>query len=285
MEIRELTLKKYLADCQNQFSFISQIIGSLIEKHAMNCVPTDEEMQKLQENTAEIEKNLQKMNADVTQQINTYRNNLDQKAKECAGLTKELTDTYAETDQIKERQIALSSAIEENRRSADYCHMELCRVNNERMELEEQKRKAIQQREEKRSKANKYWWVPGYNIYLGIDLALDDCSEKLQVLSRECDRKQGEIDQFHNDAERFHRELEEKNREYDGLKCKSENLLKHIEAVNENIARTKQEILRWEDMGQRVSELQSKIKAGNMTPESLLDVLNLLEMLKSGALQ
>lgn len=285
MEIRELTLKKYLADCQNQFAFISQIIGSLIEKHAMNCVPTDEEMQKLQENTAEIEKNLEKMNADVTQQINTYRNNLDQKAKECAGLTKELTDTYAETDQIKERQMALSSAIEENRRSADYCHMELCRVNNERMELEEQKRKAIQQREEKRSKANKYWWVPGYNIYLGIDLALDDCSEKLQVLSRECDRKQGEIDQFHNDAERFHRELEEKNREYDGLKCKSENLLKHIEAVNENIARTKQEILRWEDMGQRVSELQSKIKAGNMTPESLLDVLNLLEMLKSGALQ
>lgn len=284
MELKEIKMEQFLKSKDGLLKLIYQTLAAAAEKNAMNCVPTEQEVQQMQDNALEIRKNLNDMLVEVSTKIVQYEGNLQQKTVACTRLTQELTDTYENMDGIRKAQADLSAVIAQNRcREYQYLreYDDACRKQKE---MEERKEQKIREKEEKRKKAIKYCWVPGYNIYLGIDLALDDCEGQLRLLNSKCTQIQNEINELRNKAEASKRDLDENNRRYEQLERQEIEIREKIRETEAGMAALKREIVKWEDLKLRLADLHSRIEAGNMAPDCLMETLDLLEMLRSGGI-
>lgn len=277
-----ISVQDYLEKMLPVFQAVINCAGALLEKNAMNHEPTKEEMEQLQHGAQEIKNNLEKMEKDAAEQIRLYEEKVKSADESNRQTIEQLTATYAEFDHLKEMETAEEINLAQVKRETD---REIDNLNRAQKELGEYRRRqeeTVRAIEKKREEAIKWCWVPGYNIYLACDYAVEACNSNVESLEHRCKDCKKAIEQFEQKAKAHTEELEMIVRRRDALSVQCDQMNKKSQALQGELAQHKKQLVYWEDMRVKVSDLKSRLLAGSMAPDDLMELMDMMEMFGEG---
>lgn len=275
-------LQDYLKKQLPVFRHIIDCAGVLLERNAMNYAPTSEELAQMQNNAEEIRQNLEQMEKDAALQAKLYEEKVNSADVCSKQITDRLTASYAEFDRLKEQQTAEEIELERITREAEQERANLAEKQRELDEYRRQQEEARQAREKKRQEAIKWCWVPGYNIYLACDYAVEISNGKVETLEHQCDNCKKAIDEFGNRTRETEKRIEEISRRRNELSAQCEELNRKSRELQGMLGEHKKQLVYWEDMRIKVSDLKSCLSAGSMAPDDLMELMDMMEMFGKG---
>lgn len=277
-----ISVQDYLEKMLPIFKVVIDCAGTLLEKNAMNHAPTQEEMEQMQKGAQEIKKNLEQMEKDAAKQVSLYEEKVKSADDTNRQTIEKLTATYEELDRLKEKQTAEEIGLAQVKRETDE---EIDNLKNAQKELVEYRRKqeeAVRAIEKKRQEAIKWCWVPGYNIYLACDYAVEACNGNVESLEHRCVDCQKSVEQFEQRAKTYREKLEEIEKRRDGLSAQCDELRQKSRHLQEILSEHKKQLVYWEDMRVKVADLGSRLSAGSMAPDDLMELMDMMEMFGEG---
>lgn len=277
-----ILLQDYLKKQLPLFRHITDCAGILLEKNAMNHVPTPEEMQRIDEGAKEIKQNLKRMEKDAAEQVQLYREKMEN-ADECnKQLIDRLTSNYKEFDRLKEQQTAeeieLARISREAEKEKDDLGKKQAEFETYRRQQEEERRR----REKKREEAIKWCWVPGYNIYLACDYAVEISNGKMETLEKQCNDCRKAIEVFEQKVEECQRSIAEITEKRNALAAQCDELKRKSCEYQEMIEEHRKQLVYWEDLGMKVESLRNRLETGTMAPDDLMELMDTMEMFGKG---
>lgn len=277
-----ISVQDYLEKMLPVFKIVIECAGALLEKNAMNHEPTKEEMEQLQHGAQEIKNNLEKMEKDAAEQIRLYEEKVKSADESNRQTIEQLTATYVEYDRLKEKQTAEEIGLAQVKREADREIDNLKRAQQELGDYRRKQEETVRAIEKKREEAIKWCWVPGYNIYLACDYAVEACNSNVESLEHRCKDCQKSVEQFEQKAKAYKEKLEEIVKRRDGLSVQCDELSKKSRDLQGELAQHKKQLVYWEDMRVKVSDLKSRLLAGSMAPDDLMELMDMMEMFGEG---
>jgi len=277
-----MTLKEYLKILHPVFDEIAEKTGFLLARHAMNHEPTKEELQKMQSAMQEVADNLSEMSGQAQEQITEYSRQLEASYEKSKEMIEHLTELYAQSDQICKQQAEQEICLAEANRVALECKEMADRAREEWSNLESEKQKYTEKAKKQNKNLKKWCWVPGYNVYLAFDKLLNDYEARVKSARKKSEEKNREYVVKQENADREQKKVIELNRQKKEIDDRCSQLNQEIYALNTDIEAQKKQLIYWEDMKQRVSDLESKLSTGKASPDVLLEVLEMMNMFKEG---
>ncbi len=77
----------------------------------------------------------------------------------------------------------------------------------------------------------KWFWVPGYGIYLAIDTLVNELDNEIESLSAQTEREKRRRDDLASQYNAISREVEERNRKIETIKGKMDGQIKEMERL------------------------------------------------------
>lgn len=277
-----ILVQDYLEKMLPIFKVVIDCAGALLEKNAMNYAPTQEEMEQMQNGAQEIKKNLEQMEKDAAKQVSLYEEKVKNADDTNRQTIEKLTATYEELDRLKEKQTLEEIGLAQVKRETDEEIDNLKRAQKELVDYRRKQEEAVRAIEKKRKEAIKWCWVPGYNIYLACDYAVEACNGNVESLEHRCNDCQKSVEQFEQRAKTYREKLDEITKRRDGLSAQCEELKEKSKHLQEVLAEHKKQLVYWEDMRVKVSDLRSRLQAGSMAPDDLMELMDMMEMFGEG---
>lgn len=137
--------------------------------------------------------------------------------------------------------------------------------------------------EKKREDLKKWFWVPGYGLYLAIDTLVNEFNNDIESLTRrvteECRRKEN-LERLYSEISR---EVDERRQRIEMIRSRMQELSTQMEQQTAAITTYKKQLVYWEDFHMQVSRLESRLKTGESSPDMLYEVLELMEAFEDAA--
>lgn len=277
-----ILLQDYLKKQLSVFQHITDCAGILLEKNAMNHAPTPEEMKRIEDGAEEIRKNLEKMEKDAREQVQLYEEKM-QNADACnKQLINQISSNYAKFDQLKEQQTKEEIILEGIRREEEYERANLERKQKELNDFKRQQEEARKKREKKRKDAAKWCWVPGYNIYLACDYAVEISKGKTETLEHQCNDCKKAIEQFSQKIEEHKNNIAKTIERRNELSAKCDELNRKSSEYQRMIAEHKEQLVYWDDLRMKVESLRNRLETGAASPDDLMELMDTMEMFGEG---
>ena len=277
-----ISVQDYLEKMLPVFQAVINCAGALLEKNAMNHTPTQEDMEQIQKGAQEIKNNLEKMEKDAAEQVRLYEEKVKSADESNRRTIEQLTATYAEFDHLKELEAAEEVSLAQVKRETERELDNLQRVQQELNDYRRRQEETVREIKRKRQEAIKWCWVPGYNIYLACDYAVEACNSNVESLEHRCRDCKKAIEQFEQKAKAHTVELETIVKRRDALSVQCEQLNKKSQDLQRELAQHKTQLVYWEDMRLKVSDLKSRLLAGSMVPDDLMELMDMMEMFGEG---
>lgn len=277
-----ILLQDYLKKQLPVFRLITDCAGVLLGRNAINYAPTPEEMQRLDDGAKEIKKNLLQMEKDAEEQVRIYGKKVKETNVRNKQLLDQISSNYAEFDRLKEKQAAEEIELARISREAEKENADLEQKKKEFADYKRQQEEALRTREKKRKEAEKWCWVPGYNIYLACDYAVEISNGKVETLERQCNDCKKAMEQFGQKAAVSKKKIAEITGKRDLLATQCDELNRKSSELQNMLAEYKKQLIYWEDLQMKVSSLKSRLTAGTMAPDDLMELMDTMEMFGEG---
>lgn len=277
-----ISLQDYLKKQLPLFRHITDCAGILLEKNAMNHAPTPEEMKRIEDGAEEIRKNLEKMEKDAKEQVRLYKEKMENADACNRQLMDQISSNYAQFDRLKEQQTAEEIELARISREEEKERGDLEEKQRELNDFKRQQEEARQKREKKRKDAVKWCWVPGYNIYLACDYAVEMSNGKVETLEHQCNDCKKAIEQFGQKVEEYKKSIAKIMERRNELSARCDELNRKSREYQKMIAENKNQLVYWEDLRMKVESLRSRLEMGAASPDDLMELMDTMEMFGEG---
>lgn len=265
------------------FDAVSAAASSLMEMNAMNVSPTEEESVRLQSVFEEITGHIRRLKTDAEDKVREY----SVKKEESAAISQGITEEYTK---MQERLLLLEKENADARikwvqKGAEKEEFERkCRESEAELEDIVRRRDAeVEKTRKKRKELQKWFWVPGYGIYLAIDTLVNEFNNKISSLNARLERERSHRDDLEREYHAASCEMEKRKLEMESIRGRIEKQLAQAEHLNAKIRDYKAQLLCWEDFYMQMSRLEAKLKAGTNSPDMLYEVVELMEAFGNAA--
>lgn len=273
----------YLGKMHTVFDAVAAAASSLMEMNAMNVSPTEEESIRLQSAFVEIGDYIRRMKNDAQEKIGEYNSKKEESAEASKKAIEEHTKMQEnlvalEKENADAKVVLVQKSVEKDRYERE------CRESEAKLAETSRRRDAeIKKAEEKRENLKKWFWVPGYGLYLAIDTLVNELDNEIGSLSAQVERERRRRDDLTGQYNAISREVEERNRKIEAVRKKMKDQIQQMERQNAAINDCKKQLLYWEDFYMQISKLETKLKAGANSPDTLYELVELMEAFESAA--
>ncbi len=278
-----MTLQEYLKEAKPVFSSIVEILSLMLEKHAMNHAPDEEELRRMQAAMDEVKQNLSKIQSEVKRQIEDCTGRYEKACEESREKIDRRAQLYDKADALSRKQAEQEVRLAEAERVAlEYENLsEQARQECER--LEQRKNDLKREAEEQNEKLKKWWWVPGYGQYLAFDKLFNDLESSERCARDNYDREKEKYEERKKQACREQENAALLKDQKDMVDHQCAGLNEEIKKINGEIDDWKRQLVYWEDMQQQVTILEVKLSAGKASPDVIMEALDMIDMFMEGA--
>ena len=170
---------KCLSTMRTIFEVVSTAASSLMEMNAMNVSPTQEESAQLQEAFGDIRDQLYQLKAESQEKIQEYNARKEETAIAAEGALGEYTRMQQNLIQLEkangEAKVALAQKNAEKDEIQRACRKSEADLEDIRQRRDEEVRKS----KKKADDLKKWFWVPGYGIYLAVDAQVNELNNDI----------------------------------------------------------------------------------------------------------
>ena len=274
---------KCLSTMRTIFEVVSTAASSLMEMNAMNVSPTQEESAQLQEAFGDIRDQLYQLKAESQEKIQEYNARKEETAIAAEGAIGEYTRMQQNLIQLEkangEAKVALAQKYAEKDEIQRACRKSEADLEDIRQRRDEEVRKS----KKKADDLKKWFWVPGYGIYLAVDALVNELDNEIGALSRRLEKERQRQSELSEQYGQICREVEERNRKIEMTRARMTDQNRQIEQQNATIDMYKKQLLYWEDFHMQISKLEARFKAGGNSPEMMYEVIELMEAFEDAA--
>lgn len=235
---------------QNLYELVKlaqNVVGRMLEKNAMNHAPSEAELNEMMKKITDIGERLGNMEHTAGQNAEKYKVEAEQYAGEAERLIIHYTELCTKLENIlkaldeKQAEMEKLEAGLENAQYVKMCAME------EKVNLERRKSKGEDYR------------VVHQNIM--------DRETQVENLIRQMESQKGTLIQTQAEEKKIRSQSEENKRQQ--------------QDTLEKNGKAKEEMTYWEGMMMKMQNLRSRFSAGTMSPDTLLEVMELLEQMEA----
>lgn len=268
---------------RENFGEVSSMISSVMKMNAINVSPTEEESAQLQASFDEIAGHIRQLKMEAQEKIEEYNikkeNNIvasEATMKEYAQMQQSLIQLEKENADAK---VALAQKIAEKDE-----YERACRSSEEKLaNISRRRDEEIRKNNEKKEDLKKWFWVPGYGLYLAIDTLVNELNNDIDSLTRRLEEERRRRDTLVEQYQRLCREVEERNKKIEMIRARMKNLNEQLEQQTAILAACKEQLLYWEDFHMQISRLESKFRSGESSPDMLYEIVELMEAFEDAA--
>lgn len=265
------------------FTAVSSAASSLMEMNAMNVSPTEEESAQLQEAFGEIGSQLHQLSVEAQEKIQEYNTRKEESAIAAETSIREYTRMQENLLRLERENADARLALAQKSAEKDELERTCRKSETELQDLRQRRDREIQRVEKKKEDLKKWFWVPGYGIYLAIDTLVSELDNEIGALARRVEEERRRLSDFSGKYERICREVEERNQKIEAIKIRLKDNTRMMEQQNAIIDTYKKQLLCWEDFHMQISKLESKFRAGENSPEMMYEVIELMEAFEDAA--
>ena len=279
-----MDMSEYLKNILNPLlSPITNAIAMLAQQNAMNVAYSDSEIAEMARKEDEIRENLDKIYQSAKKEVEKYRQSYEEWASRNQELIEEQNRLYAAMDESRKEYDQLNGSIAETEIRRAALERDAKEAQRRIEALRKEEKEAIRKKEKKDKELKKWFWVPGYGLYLAIDNLLYDVQDKIRIAEEQINRLNGEISGLDAQIQNARWETEELQRKTEALKAEEEANKSEQQKVAQKLFDAKQELVRWEDLQQQLGNLQAKLETGKNSPDVLMEILDILESIGGAA--
>lgn len=265
------------------FEAITSAASSLMEMNAMNVSPTEEESARLQAAFGEIAGQIHQLKVESQEKIEEYSARKEESAVAAEASIREYTRMQENLLQLEkanaDARVALAQKSAERDEYEKACRKSEADLNDIKRRRDAEIRKA----KKKQDDLKKWFWVPGYGLYLAIDTLVNELDNEIGSLGRRLDEERRRLNDLSEQYGRISREVDERNQKIEMLKDRLAEQTRLMEQQNATIDMYKRQLLCWEDFHMQISRLESKCKAGENSPDMMYEVIELMEAFEDAA--
>lgn len=265
------------------FTAVSSAASSLMEMNAMNVSPTEEESAQLQAAFGEIGSQLHQLSVESQEKIQEYNARKEESAIAAEASIKEYTRMQENLLRLERENADAKVALAQRSAEKDELERTCRKSETELQDLRQRRDREIQKVEKKRKDLKKWFWVPGYGLYLAIDTLVSELDNEIGALTRRVEEERRRLSDFSGQYERICREVGERNQKIEAIKTRLKDNTRMMEQQNAMIDTYKKQLLYWEDFHMQISKLESKFRAGENSPEMMYEVIELMEAFEDAA--
>ena len=279
-----MDMSEYLKNILNPLlSPITNAIAMLAQQNAMNVAYSDSEIAEMARKEDEIRENLDKIYQSAKKEVEKYRQSYEEWASRNQELIEEQNRLYAAMDESRKKYDQLNGSIAETETRRAALERDAKEAQRRIEALRKEEKEAIRKKEKKDKELKKWFWVPGYGLYLAIDNLLYDVQDKIRIAEEQINRLNGEISGLDAQIQNARQETEELQRKTEALKAEEEANKNEQQKVAQKLFDAKQELVRWEDLQQQLGNLQAKLETGKNSPDVIMEILDILESIGGAA--
>lgn len=237
----------YLRNLREFLKPAQNMIGMPLEKNAMNYVPTEQEAGQMQGQIAQVSAGLEEMERTARGNAEAYREKCERYAIEGQKLSEAYTALCGTLDNMvkklseKQAESAKRQAEMENVRYVAQC------AQVEKKKLERRKSTGAD--------------------YRAVLQNIMDREKQIQEMERQYRDGWNVLMKLREEESRIRREKEEN----EGQQKKT----------LEQLEKAKEEMCYWEEMAMKMQKLKSRLSASTLSPDTLLEVMELLEQMEA----
>lgn len=265
------------------FTAVSSAASSLMEMNAMNVSPTKEESAQLQAAFGEIGSQLHQLSVEAQEKIQEYNARKEESAIAAEASIKEYTRMQENLLRLERENADAKVALAQKSAEKDELERTCRKSETELQDLRQRRDREIQRVKKKKENLKKWFWVPGYGLYLAIDALVSELDNEIGALSRRVEEERRRLSDFSDQYERICREVEVRNQKIEAIKTRLKDITRMMEQQNAMIDTYKKQLLYWEDFHMQISKLETKFRAGENSPEMMYEVVELMEAFEDAA--
>lgn len=281
--MKNMEFIKCLGTMRYIFTAVSSAASSLMEMNAMNISPTEEESAQLQAAFGEIGSQLRQLSMESQEKIQEYNARKEESVIAAEASIREYTRMQENLLRLEKENADARVALTQKSAEKDEFERACRKSETELQDLRQRRDREIQRVEKKRDDLKKWFWVPGYGLYLAIDTLVTELDNEIGALTRRVEEGRRRLSDFSSQYERICREVEERNRKIEAIKIRLKDNTRMMEQQNIMIDTYKKQLLYWEDFHIQISRLESKFRAGGNSPEMMYEVIELMEAFEDAA--
>ncbi len=274
---------KCLGTMRTIFEAVSTAASSLMEMNAMNVSPTQEESAQLREAFGDIRDRLYQLKAESQEKIQEYNARKEESAITAEAAIGEYTRMQENLVQLEkangEAKVALAQKSAEKDEIQRACRKSEADLEDVRRRRDEEVRKSRKKAED----LKKWFWVPGYGIYLAVGALINELDNEIGSLSRRLEKERQRQSELSEQYGQICREVEERNQKIEMTRARMTDQNRQIEQQGATIDMYKKQLLYWEDFHMQISKLESRFKAGGSSPEMMYELIELMEAFEDAA--
>lgn len=274
---------KTLGVMRSIFEEVTAAASSLMEMNAMNVSPTEEESARLQAAFGEISIQLHQLSVESQEKIQEYNARKEESAVAAETSVREYTRMQENLLQLEKANADARVALARKSAEKDEYERACKKSEADLADIKRRRNAEVRKAEKKREDLKKWFWVPGYGLYLAIDTLVNELDNEIGSLGRRLDEEHRRLTELSGQYERLCREVDERNQKIELTKARLSEQTRLVEQQNATIEMYKKQLLYWEDFHMQISRLESKFKAGEKSPDMMYEVVELMEAFEDAA--
>ena len=259
------------------FSEISAIASSLMQVNAISIVPTEEESAQLQASHDEIADHIRQLKIEAQERIEAYNARKESSAVSSEASMKEYAQMQESLILLEKENAEARIALAQKNAEKEEYEMACRKSERELADISRRRDEEISKSKKKKKDLNKWFWVPGYGLYLAIDTLVNELNNEIGSLTRRLEEERRRRDTLDEQYRKISREVEERNQRAEMIRDRMTDINGQMEQQTAVLASCKEQLLYWEDFHMQIARLESKLRSGERSPETLYEVVELME--------
>ena len=259
------------------FSEISAIASSLMQVNTISIVPTEEESAQLQASYDEIADHIRQLKIEAQEKIETYNARKESSAVSSEASMKEYAQMQESLILLEKENAEARIALAQKNAEKEEYEMACRKSERELADISRRRDEEISKSKKKKKDLNKWFWVPGYGLYLAIDTLVNELNNEIGSLTRRLEEERRRRDTLDEQYRKISREVEERNQRAEMIRDRMTDINGQMEQQTAVLASCKEQLLYWEDFHMQIARLESKLRSGERSPETLYEVVELME--------
>ncbi len=275
--MEKIDFNKSLVAMRVIFEAVTSAASSLMEMNAMCVSPTEEESARLKAAFDEIRDQLRQLKLESQEKIEEYNVRKEESAVAAEASIREYTRMQENLLQLEKDNADARVALAQKSAEKDEYERACRKSEADLLDIKRRREAEIRKAEKKREELKKWFWVPGYGLYLAIDTLVNELDNEIGSLGRRLDEEHRRLRELSEQYGKICREVEERNQKIEMIKTRMTEQTGLMERQNATIDMYKRQLLYWEDFHMQISRLESKFKAGENSPDMMYEVIELME--------
>ena len=274
---------KYLGTMRTIFEAVSAAASSLMEMNAMSVAPTEEEREQLQASFKEIAGHIHQLKEEAQGKIEEYSARKEESAIASEESAQEYTRMQESLIQLERKNAEAKVDLAQKNAEKDEYQRACKKSEADLAELTRRRDEEVRKAGKKKENLKRWFWVPGYGLYLAIDTLANELNNDIGALTRRLEEERGRLSSLAGQYEMISREVAGRSRQIELVRDRMQELSRHMERQNDIVAMYKKQLLYWEDFHMQVSRLESKFRTGENSPDMLYEIVELMEAFEDAA--